>query len=434
MDPWLIGALSFVAFLILMFLGMPVAFAMGLVGIIGYWLIGGWTSTQVTVGMVPWKEVTSYPLTVVPLFVLMGNLIFHAGFGSDIYHSARQWVGHFPGGLAQATIVGNAIFAAASGSSVAATATFARIAVPEMRRHGYDSGLATGSVVAGGTMAAMIPPSIGMVLYGTITEQSIGKMLIAGFLPGLLEAATYMVQIYIRTRLNPRLGGALPAATWRERLAAIRGVGAVLFIAVCVMGSIYTGIATPTEAGAGGAFAALVLGFATRRLSLHGLWDALIDSAKIVGAIFCIVVGAFLFNQMLVISHIPDMGALFIAGLAVPPIVMLIGFMILFLILGCFMSGIAIMYLTMPTVYPITLAMGWDPIWFGIIFITVYEVGMITPPFGITLFAAKAAIGDISMETVIRGIGWFLVCDMIRLALVIAFPQIALFLPATMKK
>jgi len=433
MDPWLIGALSFIAFLTLLFLGMPVAFAMGLTGIIGYGLVGGWPHTQVMVGMIPWDKVTMYSLTVVPLFVLMGTLTFHAGFGRDIYHSARQWVGHFPGGLAQATVVGNAIFAAATGSSVAATATFSKIAVPEMRRHGYDPGLATGSVAAGGTMAAMIPPSIAMVLYGMITEQSIAMMLIAGFLPGLLEAVTYMVQIYIRTRLNPRLGGALPAATWRERLAAIKGVGAVLFLVVCVMGSIYTGIATPTEAGAAGAFGALVLGFATRRLNLRVLWQALIDSTKVVGALFCIVVGAFLFNQMLVISHIPDMSTLFIAGLAVPPMVILIGFMILFLILGCFMSGIAIMYLCIPTVYPITIAMGWDPIWFGIIFISVYEIGMITPPFGITLFAAKAAIGDISMETIIRGIGWFLVCDMVRVALLIAFPQIALFLPSTMR-
>lgn len=434
MDPGLVGLLSFAILLILILLGMPVAFAMALLGIIGFWIIGGWPATVSMVGMIPWNKVTMYSFTVVPLFVLMGNLAFHAGFSRDVFDSARKWVGQFPGGLAQATVLGSAFFAAATGSTVAAAATMSKIAVPEMERYGYDRGLALASVAASGTIASMIPPSIAMVLYGMVTEQSIGKMLIAGIFPGILMAASYMTQIILRTWLNPSLGGAMPGVSWKERFIAIKGVVGIAFLFLVVMGGIYTGIVTPTEAGALGAAGALILGFATRRLSLRGLWESLLDTAKTIGMIFCICMGAFVYNALFAYSRIPDMGAEFISGLPVPPIGILIAIMIFYIILGTFMDGVAILFLTMPTIFPITVAMGWNPIWFGILFIHVYEVGMITPPFGITLFATKSAIPTASMEEMIRGIVPFLVADMVSLALLISFPAIALFLPSVMIK
>lgn len=432
-DPPLIGIICFLALLtLLLFVGMPVGFVMALVGFIGYWAIDGWGGATTMVGMIPFQKVTQYTWTVVPMFIMMGNLAFKAGFGRDAYYSALRWVGHLPGGLAQATVLGNAAFGAATGSPVAATVTFAKIAVPEMKRYGYDTALATGSVAAAGTLASMIPPSIAMLFYAVVAEQSVGKMFIAGILPGLLMALSYIVMIYVRCRLNPSLaGGAVQRASWGERILGLKGVGGIAFIFLCIMAGLYTGVVTPTEAGALGAASSLVLSFATRRLSLRGLGEALLETAKTTGMVFAIVAGSFIFNAMLAVSRIPNIGAEFIAGLPFPSIWILITIMIFYILLGTFMDGLAILFLTMPTVLPIVLAMGWNPIWFGILFVHVDEVGQITPPFGITLFATKSVLPDVSMADIMRGVMPFLMADSVVLALLIAFPQIILFLPNT---
>lgn len=432
MDPFLIGIYSFFILLILILGGMPVAFVMATVGFVGYWIICGSAGALHMIGMVPWEKVTTYTFTVVPLFVLMGNLAFHCRFGRDVFETGRQWVGHLPGGLAQATVIGSAFFGAATGSTVASAATMAKIAVPEMQKYGYQDGLAVSAVAASGTMASMIPPSIAMALYGMVTEQSIAKMLIAGILPGILMALSYLLQIGIRCHFNPKLGPAMTPAPWKKRFTSIKGISGIGAIFLIVMVSIYTGVCTPTEAGALGASGTLVLGFASRRLNLDSLWDALKDTAKTVGMIFAIAAGAFVYNALIAVSRIPNMSADFISSLPLPGIGILIAIMIFYLMLGTFMDGAAILFLTMPTIFPIALSMGWDPIWFGILFIHVYEMGMITPPFGITLFACQAVLPHVDSRAIMLGRVPFIISDLLVLATLIAFPQISLFLPGLM--
>ena len=273
---------------------------MAVVGFVGYWIVGGLDASFQVIGMIPWEKVTTYTFTVVPLFVLMGNLAFHCRFGREVFETGRQWVGHFPGGLAQATVVGSAFFGAATGSTIAAAATMAKIAVPEMKKYGYEDGLAVSAVAASGTMASMIPPSVAMALYGMVTEQSIARLLIAGILPGLLMAFSYLSQIYLRCYLNPKLGPAMSRATWKARFLSLKGILGIGTIFLIVMAGIYTGVCTPTEAGALGAAGTLVLGFATRRLKISSLWESLLDTAKTVGMIYAIAVGAFIYNGLII--------------------------------------------------------------------------------------------------------------------------------------
>jgi C4-dicarboxylate transporter DctM subunit len=433
MDPSIIGVYAFILLLLMMAFGLPVAFAMAIIGFLGYWVIDSFQHALNMMGFLPWEKVTNYTFTVVPLFVLMGNVAFHSRFGKEVYETGRNWVGHFPGGLAQATVVGNAFFGAATGSTIAAAATMAKIAVPEMRKYKYQDGLAISSVAASGTMASMIPPSIAMALYGMINEQSISKMLIAGIFPGILMAISYLTQIYLRCYLKPEIGPAMPRASWKMRFNSLKGVAGIGIIFLIVMGSIYTGLCTPTEAGSLGAIGAILLGFFLKRLTIRTLAESLLDAAKTIGMIYGIVIGAFIFNGMVAVSRIPDISADFIAGLPIPPLGTLIVILFFFLVLGTFMDGIAMMFLTMPTIYPIVVAMGWDPIWFGILFIHVYEMGMITPPFGLTLFATQAVITDASTKEIMYGRVPFIISDLCVLTLLISFPQIATFLPSLMK-
>lgn len=433
MDPISIGIYSFGALLLMLLVqGMPVGFVMALVGFVGYWMIAGFDGALHMIGMVGWEKVTSYTFTVVPLFVLMGNLAFHCRFGQEIFDAARAWVGHLPGGLAQGTVIANAFFGAATGSTVAAAATMAKIAVPEMEKYGYQNGLAVSSVAASGTMASMIPPSIAMALYGMVNEQSIARLLMAGILPGLLMAFSYTSQIWLRCYLNPKLGPALPAVTWKERLISTKGVAWIGAIFVIVMGSIYTGICTPTEAGALGASGTLILGFASRRLTLTTLWEALRDTARTVGMIFAVAAGAFIYNGLVAVSRLPDISAEFMSSLPVPSIGILLAILFFYLILGAFMDGVAMMFLTMPTIFPIVVSMGWDPIWFGVLFIHVYEMGMITPPFGLTLFACEAVLPNVNAREIMIGRVPFIFSDLCVLTILICFPQIALLIPGLM--
>ena len=433
MSPEFLGLLCFAALIVLIFSGIPVAFAMAITGIVGLWMVSGWQSASALLGMVPWDKVTVYSFTVIPLFVFMGNLFYHADFGRELYSAARKWLGHWPGGLAQATVLGNAFFGAACGSTVAAAATFSKVAVPEMLKYKYDKSLATASVAASGTMASMIPPSIAMVLYAMVTEQSVGKLLIAGILPGLLEACSYIVQIGIRCRLNPRLGAAMKPSSWKERIFALKDVWSIGFIILLVMGAIYSGICTPTEAGALGACGALAIGVLSRRLNIISIWQSMLETAKTVGMIFAIIACAFIFNSMVAVTQLHMMAVEFVTALPIPPMGILICIMVLFLILGTFMSGLAILFLTMPVLFPVVISMGWHPIWFGCLFVQIHEMGMITPPFGITLFAVRASLPDVSMQDILRGILPFNIADCIVLGLMIAFPQISLFLPNAMK-
>ncbi|HBB17627.1 MAG: hypothetical protein A3J94_00485 [Syntrophus sp. RIFOXYC2_FULL_54_9] len=433
MSPVLVGALSFVVLLATLLSGIPIAVGMAAIGIIGFTLINGVEGMMGMMAVIPWSKATHYTFTVVPLFILMGNLIFIARFGEDLYNVARKWVGHLPGGLAVTTILACTGFAAACGSSTASAATMSKIAVPEMDRYRYSRRLSLGSVASAGTLAIMIPPSIAMVLYCSITNQPVGKMLIAGILPGLLMSCCYIFAVVLQCRRHPERGPSAERATWRERFQSLYKVWGVAAISLVVMVGIYMGIFTPTEAGAMGSIGALVLGIGSGRLNMERIRNALLDTAKTTGMIFLIVIAAFMFSIQFTVSQLPQELARWVIGLGLSPLAVVIAVIAIYLVMGTFMETIPLLFLTVPIVFPMIEASHIDPIWFGVITILCIEIGMITPPFGITLFATQASIPGAKIEDIIRGMVPFLVVDLIVLVILIVFPGISLFLPGLMK-
>jgi len=431
-DPVLVGVLGIVALLLLLFLGIHIGITLGVVGLVGMMVLVGPGGADNFIGSHPYSFTASYLLTVVPLFLLMGYLAYHSGITRDIFYAARVWLARLPGGLAMATIAGSAAFGAACASSLAAAAAMGKIALPEMKRYGYDSKLATGSVAAGGTIASMIPPSVLMVLYGIMTEQSIGRLLIAGFIPGMLSAFNFMLMIWIRVRRNPQLAPTISGVTWGERLSSVRGVWGVIVLGGIVMGGIYSGIFTPSEAGGIGAFGALLIALGTRKLNWSNFKDSLVETTRTTGMIFLIAVGAAIFVGFLAVSRIPFVFAEFVAGLDMPRLVVLAGFALIYIILGMLLDPLGLLLLTIPIIYPAALALGYDPIWFGVIIIKFLEIGLITPPVGLNVYVVKGVAPDVPLEDIFRGIGWFFVVELFTLALLIAFPVIALWLPNQM--
>ncbi|MEE9202821.1 MAG: TRAP transporter large permease subunit, partial [Dehalococcoidia bacterium] len=328
MDPTLAGFLGLFLFLALIFIGMHIAFAAALVGLVGLWVMAGSDPALTAVGILPHTITAHYVYTVLPLFIIMGHFAFFAGFTQDVFWTGRQWVGWLPGGLASATVVGGAGFAAASGSSLAAAAVLTKVALPELEKYNYSPKLAAGSIAAVGTLAATIPPSALIVIYGIMTEQSIGKLLIAGFLPGFLTAALFVLQITLRAWRNPSLGPAIHGVTWKQRLVSLKGVWGVIFLAGLVMGGIYSGIFTPTEAGAAGAAGALLIGVALRRLSRGNLGQALLDTGRTTGMVFIIIVGILIFVRFLAYTRVPYDRGEFLAALPVSPLVILVGILL----------------------------------------------------------------------------------------------------------
>lgn len=421
-------------FLILVALGTWIGFAAALVGLIGITVIKGWGATAGVAGFLPYAITASFSLSVIPLFILMGYLAFHAGLTRDLFSTARAWFGHFPGGLAIATAFGSAGFAACSGSSTAAAAVMARVSIPEMMKYNYDPKLAAGAVAASGTMASMIPPSVVMVIYGVITEQSIGTLLIAGFIPGILEAILYSGMIYTRCRINPTLGAALPAYPWKQRLASLKGVWGMLVLMVLILGGIYTGVFTPTEAGGIGAFGALVMAFALRRLQWSELKDSLLETAKTTAMIFATLVGVLILLRFFALSGITRGFTTLMLDLPLPPLGTLGLILVIYVFLGMFVSATGMLMLTLPLVFPVVMGLGYHPIWFGVIAVRMAEVAFITPPVGMNVYAVRAVTPDITVEDIFKGTFWFLAMDMINIVLLIAFPIIALWLPGTMMK
>ncbi len=415
-------------------LGTWIGFAAAFVGLIGITLIKGWAATGGVAGFLPYSVSASFGLSVIPLFILMGYFAFHAGLTSDLFSTARAWVGHFPGGLAIATAFGSAGFGACSGSSTAAAAVMGRVSIPEMKKYNYDASLAAGSVAASGTMASMIPPSVVMVIYGVITEQSIGTLLIAGFLPGLSEALLYSGMIYTRCRLKPSLGGALPAYPWKARLASLKGVWGMQVLLAMILGGIYTGVFTPTEAGGIGAFGALAMALVMRKLTWQNFKDSLLETGKTTAMIFGTLVGVLILLRFFALSGVTRAFTDTMLGLHLPEIGILIIILFIYVILGMFVSATGMLMLSLPIVFPIVMGLGYDAIWFGVIAVRMAEVAFITPPVGMNVYAVRAVVPDIAVEDIFKGTFWFLGMDMINLALLIAFPVIALWLPSTMMK
>jgi len=419
-------------FLVLVILGMWVGFAAALVGIGGITILKGWGAASAAAGFLPYSSSASFELSVIPMFVIMGYFAYHGGITRDIFKTTQQWLGHFPGGLAIATTYGCALFGAISGSSTASAAVMGQVAIPEMRRYNYDTKLASATVAAGGTLASLIPPSVVMVIYGVVAEASVGSLMIAGIIPGILEATMYAVMIYGWCRLRPDAGPALPAASWRTRLASLKGIWSTLTLASLVLGGLYAGVFTPTEAGGVGATGALLIGVATRRLGWAGFKKSILDTGTTTAMIFAILIGIFLLLRLFALSGLTRAMIDFVLGSNLPPAGVILGIVIIMSILGMFVSSTGMIMLTVPFFLPVLVDQGYDPIWFGIVVVKMCELAFITPPVAMNLYAVKAVAPDIPMEDIMKGIIPFLVVDFLSVALLVVFPQIILWLPGTM--
>jgi tripartite ATP-independent transporter DctM subunit len=429
-DPINLGVLSLLALTLLLMSGVRIAFATALCGFVGLWIMRGYDPAAALAATSILGHLTNYNLLVLPLFIVMGFFAFYAGITRDIYWAARQWFGHLPGGLAIATVVGCAGFAAACGASTASAAVMGRVALPELKKYGYDDKVSTGCVAAGGTLAIMIPPSVLMVIYGFIAEESIGALLLAGILPGLLQAASYVVMLLVRFKLNPALGPPILGITWRDRFGSLTGVWGMIVLIVLVMGSMYTGIATPTEAAGVGALGALAM--ALPRLGFKDFAGAMTETARTTALIFAIVAGVLIYVHFLGFTGMPAAIADWIVRLEVSPIVVLICILALYLVLGMFLDGIGMILLTVPIILPTVKELGIHPIVFGVLVVRMVEIGLMTPPVGLNVFVLKGVAPHVRMGDIFRGCGWFVFVDVINVAILLAFPAIILLIPSTM--
>jgi tripartite ATP-independent transporter DctM subunit len=423
---------GFAVLFLLMLLRVPVGMAMGLVGVTGYsYLVGAGPALKL-VGQTSMRTVTDYTFGVIPMFLLMGALVSSSGISRELFRAANTVVGHFRGGLGIATIVACGGFAAISGSSVATAATFSTVAYPEMRRYGYAQSFATGVIAAGGTLGAMLPPSTVLAVYGIITQQDIGKLFMAGVVPGILAMLMYVTTVGIIGRVRP---GFLPAgqpSTWRVRLDGIGGVWAPLLLFAFVIGGLYGGLFTPTEAGGMGAGGAFILGIARRRLSGADIRSSLLQATRTAAAVFTVLIGALLFGYFLTITQTPQKVTMFLTGLGLGHYGVLALIMVMYLVLGCLMDAMAMIILTVPIIFPVITALGFDPIWFGVIIVMTVELGLIHPPVGMNVFVIKSVVKDVSFTTIFLGVIPFVITDIVRLLILISFPALATFLPGRM--
>jgi tripartite ATP-independent transporter DctM subunit len=432
MDPLTMGLLGLAAIFVLIVLGMRIAFATALVGFLGLWIMKNMAVAGKVVGFLPYGIVAHYSLSVIPLFIIMGYYAFYAGLTDDIFFTARQWIGHLPGGLAIATVFGCAGFAACTGASTASAAIMGRVAIPEMRKYGYHPRLAAGVVAASGTLASLIPPSVILVIYGIITEQSIGALLIGGFIPGVVSAAIYAGMIYVRVKISPELGKLQPAVSWKAKLFALRGTWGVLVLIVLIIGGIYSGVFTPTEAGGAGAFGAFLMALSMRRLSWAQFKESLLETGRTTIMIFSIIVGVLIFVRFLALTGLPTSFADFVLDLPLSPTVIVMLILCIYIFLGMFLDAIGMMMLTLPIVFPAVVGLGFDPIWFGIIVVKMCEICLITPPVGLNCYIVRSVAPDIPLEEVFRGILPFIAMDVFTVALFMVFPGIITFLPSRM--
>ncbi|MEO7010385.1 MAG: TRAP transporter permease [Caldimonas sp.] len=427
-----VAVVGFVALFILMILRVPVGMAMGLVGVTGYSYIVGAGPALKLVSLTSMRTVTDYTFGVIPMFLLMGALVSVSGLSKEMFRAADAFIGHLRGGLGIATILACGGFAAICGSSVATAATFSVVAYPEMRRFGYPQAFSTGVIAAGGTLGAMLPPSTVLVVYAILTEQDIGKLFMAGILPGLLAMAMYVLTVNIIVKVRPQLLPAGQAKSWHERTQALKLVWAPLALFVFVIGGLYGGFFTPTEAGGVGAGGAYILGVLRGKLNRKNTRAALLQATRTTAAVFTVLIGALLFGYFLTITQTPQKLTEFLTALGIGRYGVLALMMVMFLVLGSLMDAMAMIILTVPIVFPVITAMGFDPIWFGIIIVMTVELGLIHPPVGMNVFVIKSVIKEVSFTTIFKGVLPFIATDIIRLVILIAFPAIALWLPHRM--
>ncbi len=434
MESYHIGLLGFVVLLFFIALRVPIAFCLALVGLGGMFFLVGHEATFALTSTALYSSVANHALTAVPLFLLMGYFAFHAGLTRACFSTARIWLAGAPGGLAMASVAGCALFGACSGSGVAAAGAMGRVAIPEMLRYGYDRKLACGSIAAAATLAVLIPPSIVMVVYAIIVEASIGRLLMAGYLPGLLSAVILMGMIYVRVRFNPSLAPEVPfTPTWADRFAALKDVWGISVLILLVLGGLYSGFVTATEAAALGALGALVLMIAAGQCNRVTFKDALLETARTTSMIFLLLVGASIFTGFMALSGVPQKLAEVIVGANLSVGMLLFIICIVYVFLGCFLDSISMMLLTLPVLLPVLHQLNINLIWFGVIVVKLVEIGCITPPFGITVYVVKGVVGNsVPLEEVFRGIWWFLIMEIFTLIILILVPEISLILPNTM--
>jgi tripartite ATP-independent transporter DctM subunit len=432
MTPTAAGIVGIVALLALLALRMPIGIAMALVGAIGIAVLNSPDAALTILGSYPYSYAAVQALSVIPLFVLMGNFAVVSGMSGDLFSAAYAWIGHRRGGLASATILACAGFAALSGSSVASAITMGRVALPEMRRYDYDPRLATGVVAAGGTLGILIPPSTILVIYAILTEQSIGKLFLAGFLPGLLLTALFVLTVIALCAVRPAYGPPGERRPLPERVAALKRASAFFVVVIATIGGMYAGVFTVTEASAVGAGLTLAHAIWRRRLTRANLADSLLQTVRTTAMVFLILIGAHVLSPFLALSRIPVDLASALVALGLPSLAVLGLILVAYILLGMFLEGFAILVLTVPIVFPIITALGYDPVWFGIFMVVVLEMGLISPPVGINVFVVKGVAEDVPIGRIFAGILPFWVAMVVCVALLIAFPQVALVLPNSM--
>ncbi len=433
MDEFTIGLIGTGALLVMVFLGVRVFITAAIVGLLGTIAIIGWQAGAGIVGTIPHSKSVNYVLSVLPMFILIGFIAYHAGLTHALFRAARAWFGWVPGGLAVASVFATAGFAAVSGASTATAAVFSRVAIPHMLQYGYSPRLAAGVVAAGGTLASLIPPSAILVIYAIIVEESVGALIIAGFLPGVVSALIYAALIIGECWINPSLGRPVASPPLMERFKTIPGTLPIFFVIGVIFWAMYTGKATPTEAGALGAFIVLVVAF-WHGMKWHNLQDALLETAKLTVMIFALIWGVLIFVRFLGYSGVPQAFAEWTVSLRefLPPVVIMIMILLGYAVLGMFMDAIGMLLLTLPVVFPAVIELGYSPIWFGIIVVKMCEVCLITPPVGLNCYVVSAVRPDIPLSDVFRGIAPFFGADVATVALFLAFPEIITWLPSLM--
>jgi C4-dicarboxylate transporter DctM subunit len=430
MSPEAIGIIGIFVLIAVFILGMPVGFSMAFIGLLGFSFL---VSTQAGLSILArdiFATLSSYSLTVIPMFIFMGSIAFASGMSRRLYDTGYKLFGQMRGGLAMATIAACAGFAAMCGSTNATAAAMGRVSLPEMKRYNYDDSLATGCVAAAGSLGIMIPPSTVLIVYGILTGESIGKLFIAGVFPGILIAILFIGVVVFLCWRNPKLAPAGEPTSWKEKFASLTGIIEMLVLFFLVIGGLFLGLFSPTQAGAAGAAGAFIIGLARRNLSLRGFLSSIKDSLQITCMVMVIVAGAIVFGHFIAVAKIPLELANWVGGLDVPPMVVMIFIIFLYLIGGCFMDALALITLTIPIIFPLVTAIGFHPIWFGVIIVLVTEIGVITPPVGVNVYVIKGIADDVPLESIFKGILPFLIALIVAVAILTVFPQIATFLPS----
>ena len=424
--------IGFAAILVLAFMRMPLGFALGLVGAVGFAELSSYRAAISNAGRLVIDAGQNYGLSVLPMFILMGLLVERGGMAKELYRAAYVFLGHRRGGLAMSTIVACGLFSAICGSSLATAATMSKVSMPEMRRYKYHDSLATASIAAGGTLGILIPPSVILVIYGLMTEESVGQLFVAGILPGILGVLLYIGAVMFVVTRNPAAGPAGDKTGWADRLIALKDVWATLGLFIFVIGGIYTGLFTPTEAAGTGAGGAMLLTWLRGNLSLKALMDVLYEAAATTAKLFTVLFGALIFSNFVNRAGLPDALISIVTSFDVAPIGVIFIILLIYLALGCVFESLSMILLTVPIFAPLVESLGFDLIWFGILVVVVTEISLITPPIGLNVFVLKGMLKDVSIQTIFKGVTPFWCADIIRLIILALIPSIALILPSMM--